>query len=353
MKVAVLNDTHCGIRNSSEIFLDNAASFYSDIFFPYCRENNIEQILHLGDYYDHRKFVNIKALEHNRKNFLDPLRKYGMKMDIIPGNHDTYFKNTNDLNSLKECLGHYMNEIHIAMEPKVMKYGSLSIALLPWINNENYESSLDFIKNCKADWLGGHLELNGFDMIRGVKQTHGMDHKIFSRFEQVLTGHYHTASSQDNIWYLGSQLEFTWNDAGDNKYFHVIDTETREIKKIQNTYRLFEKILYNDEKMSYNNYNVSELKDKFVKVVVINKNDMFSFDRFIDRIQNENIHELKIAENFNEFLGENIEDDKINFDDTHEIVNSYIDAVDTDLDKDTIKNKVRELMTEAQSLEFA
>ena len=105
--------------------------------------------------------------------------------------------------------------------------------------------------------------------------------------------------------------------------------------------------------MSYNNYNVSELKDKFVKVVVINKNDMFSFDRFIDRIQNENIHELKIAENFNEFLGENIEDDKINFDDTHEIVNSYIDAVDTDLDKDTIKNKVRELMTEAQSLEFA
>ena len=353
MKVAVLNDTHCGIRNSSEIFLDNAASFYSDIFFPYCRENNIEQILHLGDYYDHRKFVNIKALEHNRKNFLDPLRKYGMKMDIIPGNHDTYFKNTNDLNSLKECLGHYMNEIHIAMEPKVMKYGSLSIALLPWINNENYESSLDFIKNCKADWLGGHLELNGFDMIRGVKQTHGMDHKIFSRFEQVLTGHYHTTSRQDNIWYLGSQLEFTWNDAGDNKYFHVIDTETREIKKIQNTYRLFEKILYNDEKMSYNNYNVSELKDKFVKVVVINKNDMFSFDRFIDRIQNENIHELKIAENFNEFLGENIEDDKINFDDTHEIVNSYIDAVDTDLDKDTIKNKVRELMTEAQSLEFA
>jgi hypothetical protein len=246
-----------------------------------------------------------------------------------------------------------MNEIHIIMEPKVLEYGSLKIALLPWINSENYEESISFVENCKADWLCGHLELNGFDMIRGVKQTHGMDHKIFSRFEQVLTGHYHTASREDNIWYLGSQLEFTWNDAGDNKYFHVIDTETREITKIQNTYRLFEKILYNDEEMSYNNYNVSVLKNKFVKVVVINKNDMFSFDRFIDRIQNENIHELKIAENFNEFLGENIEDNKINFDDTHEIVNSYIDAVDTDLDKDKIKSKVRELMTEAQSLEFA
>lgn len=104
MKIAVLNDTHCGIRNSSEIFLRNAADFYSKVFFPYCEENNIKQIVHLGDYYDHRKFVNFKALNHNRKNFLDPMRKLGMRMDIIPGNHDTFYKNTNDLNSLKELL---------------------------------------------------------------------------------------------------------------------------------------------------------------------------------------------------------------------------------------------------------
>lgn len=353
MKFAVLNDTHCGIRNSSEIFLENAATFYKETFFPYCLENDITQILHLGDYYDHRKFVNFKAMNHNRKHFLEPMRKYGMKMDIIPGNHDTYYKNTNDLNSLKECLGYYINEIHIVMEPRVMEYGSLKIALLPWINNENYDESLEFIKNCKADWLGGHLELNGFEMLRGVKNTHGMDHTIFSRFEQVLTGHYHTASQQDNVWYLGSQMEFTWNDAGDKKHFHVIDTESREITKVHNPHTLFEKILYNDEQMSYNDYNVSGLTNKFVKVVVINKNDIFSFDRFIDRIQSENIYELKIAENFSEFLGDNVEvDENVNFDDTSEIVDSYIDGVDTDLDKDRIKIQMRELMTEAQSLEI-
>ena len=354
MKIAVLNDTHCGIRNSSEIFLNNAASFYSDIFFPYCQEHNIEQIIHLGDFYDHRKFVNFKALNHNRKHFLDPLRKYNMKMDIIPGNHDTYFKNTNDLNSLKECLGHYMNEIHIIMEPTVLEYGSLKIAMLPWINNENYAESMKFITNCEADWLGGHLELNGFEMMRGIKNSHGMDHKTFSRFEMVLTGHYHAASHQDNIWYLGSQLEFFWSDAHDPKYFHIIDTETREIEKILNPYTLFHKVLYNDSEMDYNNYNVSDLDGKFVKVVVINKTDSFVFDRFIDRIQNRDIHELKIAENFSEFIGENVGvDDNINFDDTQEIVDTYIDAVDTDLDKDRIKVQMRELMTEAQALEIA
>ena len=353
MKVAVLNDTHCGIRNSSEIFLDNAADFYSKIFFPYCQENGIEQILHLGDYYDHRKFVNFKALNHNRKHFLTPLRQLGMKMDIIPGNHDTYYKNTNDLNSLKECLGHFMNEIHIVMEPRVMQYGSLKIALLPWINPENYDSSMKFIRECKADWLGGHLELNGFELMRGVKNTHGMDHKIFEKFELVLTGHFHVGSRQDNVWYLGSQMEFSWSDAHDPKYFHVIDTETREIEKIHNPYTLFEKIVYNDEKIDYNNYNVKSLDGKLIKVVVVNKTDLFTFDRFIDRIQSQNIHELKIAENFQEFLGENVDDIGLTVDDTFQLVDDYIDNVNTDLDKDRIKSNMRELMTEAQSLEFS
>jgi len=353
MKVAILNDTHCGIRNSSEIFLNNAAKFYQDVFFPECEKRGVEQIIHLGDYYDHRKFVNFKALNHNRKHFLNELRARGMKMDIIPGNHDTFYKNTNDLNSLKECLGHYMNEIHIIMEPRVMEYGSLKIALLPWICQDNYDKSMEFITNCKADWLGAHLELSGFDMMRGVTNVHGMNHKIFEKFELVLTGHFHVGSRRDNIWYLGSQMEFFWSDAGDKKYFHIVDTETREIEKIHNPHTLFEKIVYNDDKIDYNNYDVSHLDNKFVKVAVVNKTDAFVFDRFIDRIQNQDIFELKIAENFSEFVGDNVGDEGLEIEDTAQLVDNYIDNVDTELDKDRIKINMRELMTEAQALEIA
>ena len=352
MKIAVLNDTHCGIRNSSEVFLDNAEKFYDEVFFPECEKQDIKQILHLGDYYDHRKFVNFKALNHNRRVFLDQLRKRGMSMDIIPGNHDTYYKNTNELNSLKECLGHYMNEVNIIMEPKVMKYGSLNIGLVPWICNDNYEQCMNFIKDCKADWIGAHLELKGFEMMRGLTNTHGMSPDIFKRFEMVLTGHYHVGSKKDNIWYLGSQMEFFWSDAHDPKFFHIIDTETRQVEKIRNNNTLFEKVVYNDEEIDYNSYN-KDLSKKFVKVVVANKTDPFTFDRFIDNIQNQDIYELKIAENFNEFVGANVDDEDMNFEDTAEIVDTYIDAVDTDLDKDKIKVQMRELMTEAQTLEIA
>src|SRR5210317_629444 len=353
MKIAFLNDTHCGIRNSSEIFLKNHEDFYSKVFFPHLIENDIKHIIHLGDYYDHRKFVNFKALNHNRKCFLEPMRENGITMDIIPGNHDTYFKNTNDLNSLKELLGHFMNEIHIVMEPTVMQYGKLNLALLPWITSENYDESMEFIATCKADILGAHLELNGFDLMRGVKSVDGMDHKLFSRFEMVISGHYHTKSQKDNIYYLGSQMEFFWSDAGDPKYFHVLDTETRQIEAVRNSYTLFEKVVYDDDKTEYNDFDTSVFDGKFVKVVVVNKKDAFVFDRFIDRIQNQDIHELKIAEDFREFEGEQVDDENISFEDTGTLLSSYVDAVDTELDKDRIKTQLRELMTEAQTLEIA
>ena len=352
MKIAILNDTHAGIRNSSEIFLNNAEDFYTKVFFPECEKHNIKQILHLGDYYDHRKFVNFKALNQNRRIFLDELRKRGMTMDIIPGNHDTFYKNTNELNSLKECLGHYMNEVHIIMEPTVMKYGSLNMGLVPWICNDNYEQCMNFIKDCKADWIGAHLELNGFEVMRGLTNKHGMDPSLFKRFEMVLSGHYHCSSKKDNIWYLGSQMEFFWSDAHDPKYFHILDTESRHIEKIRNNNTLFEKVLYNDEEIDYNNYN-KDFSKKFVKIVVVNKKDPFVFDRLVDNIQNQDIYELKIAENFNEFIGANVDDEDMNFEDTTKIVDTYIDSVDTDLDKDKIKVQMRELMTEAQALEIA
>ena len=64
------------------------------------------------------------------------------------------------------------------------------------------------------------------------------------------------------------------------------------------------------------------------------------------------IHELKIAEDFREFLGENVADGEINLDDTETIMFDYIDNVVTDLDKDRIKKDISNLMIEAQNMEI-
>lgn len=352
MKIAILNDTHCGIRNSSDIFMDYQERFYRDVFFPYLLKNNIKTILHLGDYYDNRKTVNFKALNHNRRIFLDKLREYGIHMDIIPGNHDVYFKNTNELNSLKELQGHYMNEVSIIEDPVVMNYDGCKIGLVPWINQENEAECMEFLRSTKAQIIGGHFEISGFEMDRGVMCRDGMDKNSFDRFELVMSGHFHARSHYGNIHYLGSQMEFFWNDCGDKKYFHIFDTETRELTPVHNDVTIYEKIYYDHEKIGdWKFKDLRYLDNKFVKVIVVNKGSALEFERFIDRIQQQKIHELKIAEDFRDFLGENVSDDNIKVDDTQTLVYNYIDNVNTDLDKDRIKAEISALMTEAQTME--
>ena len=353
MKFAILNDTHCGIRNSSEIFLDNAEKFYSTVFFPYLEENGINHIVHLGDFFDNRKFINFRALHRNRKMFLSQLRDRSITMDIICGNHDTFYKNTNELNSLKELLGHYMDEVRIIHEPTEMQYGDTIWGLVPWIAPDNEAQTLEFLKNTKATHIGGHFELNGFEVIKGSEMQHGMATDSLERFEAVYSGHFHTKSNKNNIHYLGTQLEFFWNDAHDPKYFHVFDTKTKTLTAIQNPHTLFERIYYDDTQTDYLQYDLSHIDGKFVKIVVMNKTDLFTFDRFIDRIQSRKINELKIAESFNEFVGESVDDESISLEDTTSLLNSYIDAVDTDLDKDRIKTQMHDLMIEAQTMEIA
>lgn len=347
MKIALLNDTHLGIRNSSDIFLDNAAKFYNETFFPYLKKHNIKQILHLGDYYDNRKAINIKALYHNRKTFLEPLRQLGVHMDIIPGNHDTYFKDTNTPNSLKELLGFFINEVAIIEKPKVLKYGSRKIALLPWISSENEKESEEFIKTCDADFLAGHLELNGFEMQRGILSEHGMSAKQFAKFKAVFSGHYHTKSSKGNVHYLGSQLEFFWSDCDDKKFFHILDTETLELTPIHNPHTLFAKVNYDDSKKMI----APDLSNKFVKVIVKERSDQKKFDAFMDKIQEYDLHDLKIVENFSDILPVNEHID-VSVDDTQSLLDDYVDATETDLDKSYIKLKMKEVYKEAQTLEI-
>jgi DNA repair exonuclease SbcCD nuclease subunit len=248
-------------------------------------------------------------------------------------------------------MGHYMDCVKIHMEPTVLPLGALRVGLIPWINPENYADTMQYIKKCDAPIIAGHFEFSGFEMYKGIPNPHGMDTKHFTRFETVLSGHFHTKSSKQNVHYLGSQMEFTWGDCDDPKYFHVLDTVTREITPVHNPYTLHSKVVYNDEKTDYNGYDVTTLDNQFVKVIVEKKTDYFAFDRFIDRIQQRPIHELKIAESFAEYLGENVEDEEIQLDDTQVLLDTYVDAVETEADKEKLKTLLRGLYVEAQNTE--
>jgi DNA repair exonuclease SbcCD nuclease subunit len=269
-------------------------------------------------------------------------------MDIIPGNHDVFFKTTNELNALEESLSSFSDVITLNMKAVVKEYDGCPIALLPWITNDNYVDSIEFIKKAPASIMCAHLELSGFEMMKGAPvQSHGFDASLFSKYEYVFTGHYHTKSTRNNIHYFGTQFELSWADCNDPKYFHIFDTSTRKLEQVRNPLTLFNKIYYRDNPKAV----LPDITGTFVKVIVSSKKDPKKFDSFLDRIQNLSPFDLKIIESTDEFLGNSIDDDNISLVDTPTLLNSYVDAIETELDKDRIKSRLHDLYLEAQTMD--
>ena len=99
MKIALLNDTHFGVRNDSMIFDDFIHKFYDEIFFPYLETHNIDTVIDMGDTFDNRTGINFSALQWAKANYFDILRDRKINLTTIVGNHTAYYKNTNEINA--------------------------------------------------------------------------------------------------------------------------------------------------------------------------------------------------------------------------------------------------------------
>ena len=347
MKIAILTDTHFGARNDSSQFDSFFRKFYDEVFFPFLREHEIKTVFHLGDVFDRRKYINFNTLRSCKKYFFDPLLELGVDMYVIPGNHDTYYKNTNDINSIDLLLREYSN-IHIIQQCEERTFGKTRFSFVPWMCSDNYDETLKFLQEHSGVCLG-HFEISGFDMFRGARNDGGMDRKLVSHYDMVLTGHFHHRSTDDNVYYLGNPYEMIWSDYDDPRGFHVLDTQTQDLTFIVNPNRIFHKIYYDDRNPPID---VSELKKACVKVIVVHKNDYQKFDKFIDSLYINEVVELTIHEDFSEFETEALESENLNIEDTMTLLSEYVDSVESAKDKDRLKTLLKTLYVEAQNLEI-
>ena len=341
MKVCLITDTHWSARKSSRLFQDYFEQFYNNVFFPTLEQHGIDTIIHMGDAFDSRKSIDFVGLDWTRKVVLEPLSKYNVH--LITGNHDVYFKNSNKVNSPELLLKDYGN-ITTYSEPTEVNIGGLNILLLPWINSENQDKSFKLIKKTRAKVAMGHLELQGFRVNKNlVMDEHGLEANIFKNFKKVFSGHYHTRSDNGTVFYLGNPYEIYWNDVNDPRGFTIFDTETLEHFHIDNPYRMFYNIYYEDT--PYQTFDVREYENKIVRVIVRKKSDIKQFERFIDKLYNANIAELKVVENFAIEVSEDFE--AFESEDTISVLNRYIEEAEVNLDKSILQKMLGEIYQEA------
>ena len=346
MKIAIITDQHFGARKGSQFVHDYFEEFYNNIFFPYLEEHQIDIVIDMGDTFDNRRNIDLASLEWSKRVYFDKLKSLGVHLHSIVGNHTAYYKDTNDVNSIDLLLTEYDN-ISVYSEASEIKIDGLDILLLPWINQENKDSTFDVVKKTKAKVAMGHLELNGFRAHTTHVMEHGMDIDPFKKFDKVYSGHYHTRSDNGKIYYLGNPYEIYWNDVNDTRGFHIFDTETQKHTPVNNPYKLFHILYYQDT--NYKLFDARELKNKIVKIVVKQKTNQKQFEKFIDKLYASGVQDLKIVENY--VLQESEDFEAEETENTINLLNRYIDESEFEYDKNIVKGIIQQIYKESCEVE--
>ena len=343
MKIAIITDTHFGGRRGSKAFHDFWQQFYDNIFFPELEKRGIKECIHMGDAFDNRKNIDYWSLDWAKEHVYDRFKNLGVKVWQLVGNHDVYYKNTNKINSVDSLLRSYDNLIPIS-EPGEYDINGFKAFMLPWICDENYQLTQSTIGATNAKVAFGHLELEGFQLYPGCVQQKGIDKGIISKFETVFSGHYHTRSNDGQTFYLGNPYEMYWNDCGDKRGFNILDTDDMTMEFIENPYHIFEKIYYEDTPAAV--LPSHRYKDKIVKLFVRKKTNQLQYQKFVDKLLDAGVQDLKIIESM-EVNDEEVEFDGEKVEDTLTLLNKYIEDSDFELKKDRVKELLKEVYMEA------
>lgn len=353
MKICILGDTHFGMRGDSLEFHNYYKKFYNDIFFPYLLNNNITTVFQMGDLFDRRKFINFNSLYLARKYFFDKLKEHNITFYSILGNHDVSFKNTLEVNSSKLLLNGYPN-ITVFDDFTTLDFDGVPVDVVPWLCLENEEAIFQKIGNSKSQLCFGHFEIDGFEMDRGNVCYGGIDKNKLKRYDMVLTGHFHHKSDDGHIYYVGTPGEMTWADYNDPRGFHIFDLNTRELEFIQNPYQMFHKLNYDDGIQDFDfwkNYDFNYLKDSYVKVIVINKQNPYLFDNVLDNLYKVGAADISIIEDFSDTDFDTDQEIIDQAEDTMTILSKYIDNLTLNVESEKLKTLMRELYVEALNTE--
>jgi DNA repair exonuclease SbcCD nuclease subunit len=358
-KIGFISDIHYGCKNNSEKYLDIIDEFFYKTLSKIIKEQKITDMRILGDLFDNRNNINVRTLN----SVLAMFRWYQKEMPhvrwtILVGNHDQYYHNRIDVNSIEALREH----VNVTIIDKVTeeKINGKNIITFPWLSAEG-EAEVKFKQACKGDvkydLCLGHFEIKGFEMQRGFPSEHGVEQGTFKNFKRVFSGHFHirNTSLDQKISYLGCPYQLTWGDYGDDKGVHVYDVDTNETTFFKNNDSpQFVKVSIED----FVNKDIPKLKlakGNFVKLVIEKKVNESTLIKLIQKLESLGPIKLEIDNQVVEEIAETEEAKKLLSQYQHSVgkatdavsfMNEYVSGVlveEDGIDKEELKTILGDL----------
>ena len=206
-KAAVCTDIHFGLKSNSQTHNDDCLNFIR-WFIETAKAEGCETCFFTGDWHNNRAALNILTLNYSLRA-LEYMNDNFSAVYFIPGNHDLYYRDKRDVQSV-EWARHLPN-VHICND----WFASGDVVIAPWLVGDDHKKLL----KKKGKYCFGHFELPGYYMNAMVQMPDVGEarREDFVGFEKVFTGHFHKRQSANNITYIGNCFPHNYADDGDEE----------------------------------------------------------------------------------------------------------------------------------------
>jgi DNA repair exonuclease SbcCD nuclease subunit len=246
-RVWVLGDLHFGVRANSVEWLDTQKQFFEEVFIPTLKENVKpgDVLVQVGDTFDNRQSINIRVLNYA----VDLFERLGqiLPVYIICGNHDIWAKNSNEVTSIDTLK--WIPNVQIYKEPEVLSWSGKNILMMPWRRDAEHEAET-LAEYPQTDIVFCHSEVKGIYLNSKVKNEHGTDTNVYSKYTRVYSGHIHFRQEHGKLLMVGTPYQLTRSDANNTKGFDLVNLED-----------MSETFFINDVSPKFIKYNILQLYD--------------------------------------------------------------------------------------------
>ncbi len=347
-KSILITDEHINVKNGDIKVYENQKKGFLQMI-DYALENDINHIYSLGDFFDTRVNLNNLIIYNILNDFFDLLKKHNIKITMLVGNHSMYVSDSLEVTNL-EFLDKAYDNVEIIKANTTHNFNDKKLLLVPWLLKGE-----KIPKDTTADMILGHLEINSFNVSKTYQfeSEHGLNPKDIKI--PVLSGHFHSKQTKDNITYLGNSfIQTTWSDFGEEKGFHVLNEDlSTDFIRCNTTMHINVFLDSEDKTMKYDNgikeedYKINTKTDYSIfsnhkLKIFIDKDNAFN-KKIIEKILENNVVAYKVV------VQENIQEQEESSEETKEysLEQEITNKLDTDYQK-KIFDKINLLATEQE-----
>jgi len=203
--VAVFTDIHFGLKHNSKRHNTDCINFL-EWFIEQAKARGCETCIFMGDWNHHRASINVSTLNYSMTAF-SMLNKAFDNTYFIVGNHDLYYKEKREINSIP--MAELYPNIHL-IDEITKKDG---VAIIPWLVGDEWKG----VAKIKSKYMFGHFELPKFKMNAQVEMPdHGqLKAGDFQHQDYIFSGHFHKRQHSGIIHYIGNPFGHNYADTWD------------------------------------------------------------------------------------------------------------------------------------------